>query len=217
MEDRSVVCPKCHDKFDLADRVQSEFCLVRPRKTADPFQQFERVWAALAQCPGCGFCMVVYVKDWGTCHEHEKVSKHYRVTRWYPRTVPKVNSNLPIPYQNDMREARACLAVNAPNACVAMCRRVISRLAIDKGADASWTTGRQLSHLREKALIEEKLLRAATAVKTFGDQGAHPPNEVSIQEAEQSYSITESILDYALLLDQKIGLISSDKEEKASK
>lgn len=212
IEDRSVICPSCHDKFDLPDRLQSPFCLVRPRKTFDPFEQFERVWAALAQCPGCGFCMVVYVKDWGK--QDDKISGHYRVTRWYPPTVPKIDPNLPTPYQNDMKEARACLTVNAPNACVAMCRRVISRLAIDRGADASWTTGRQLNHLKENSLIEEKLLKAANAVKAFGDQGAHPPKEVSLEEARQSYSITESILDYALLLDQKLGLAATDKEEK---
>jgi hypothetical protein len=79
------------------------------------------------------------------------------------------------------------------------------------------TTGRQLAYLKENSLIEDKLLRAATAVKAFGDQGAHPPKEASLDEARQSYSITESILDYALLLDQKLGFIATDSENKVGK
>ena len=79
MEDRSVICPQCHDKFDLDDRLRSSFCLVRPLAASDPFETFERTWAVLAQCPGCGTCIVVYVKDWGK--HNDKIASHYRVTR----------------------------------------------------------------------------------------------------------------------------------------
>ena len=195
----TVKCPWCHETFNLLNNLCSKFQAVENGR-----------FAALAQCPGCMQCVLVYVEGYVGIGDQPK---HCAVTQWYPSTIPKIDERIPDPFHSELAEAATCLAMGAANACAAMCRRVISWLAINRGADPEWTTGRQLNYLREKGLIEDKLYRAATAVKAFGDQGAHPPATVTMEEAEQVFSITESILDYAIILDQKLQAATRQKQE----
>ncbi|MEX2356177.1 MAG: DUF4145 domain-containing protein [Thermaerobacterales bacterium] len=94
-------------------------------------------------------------------------------------------------------EAWRCLQARAPNAAAMMCRRVISNLAIACGAEPGTTTGPQLRWLKDRRVVNEGLFEAAHQVKAFGDEAAHPPDEVTMAEAENAYRITERIVTYA--------------------
>lgn len=102
---------------------------------------------------------------------------------------------LPKSIQSDFDEAKACVDAKAPNAAAMMCRRVLSRLAISNGAKDDTTTGPQLDYLKNNHLIADDLYEAARMVKVLGDEGAHPPDEVTIEEAEAAFKVTQAILE----------------------
>ena len=92
-----------------------------------------------------------------------------------------------------LAEAERCFEAGAPNATALMCRRFISRLAIAHGADPDRTTGPQLDWLRDRGIIGERLYREAMRVKSLGDEGAHPPDEVTMDEARAALRLTQRI------------------------
>ncbi len=96
--------------------------------------------------------------------------------------------------REDLEEARVCMKAGAPNATAMMCRRVISHLAVSNGADDKSTTGPQLRHLRDNNIIGEDVFEAARRVKALGDEGAHPPEVVTPDEAREALDITERIM-----------------------
>ena len=100
---------------------------------------------------------------------------------------------LPKSIQSDFYEAKACVDADAPNATAMMCRRLVSRLAISNGAKDDTTTGPQLDYLKENHLIADDLYEAARMVKALGDEGAHPPDEVSMEEARAAFKVTQAI------------------------
>lgn len=104
-------------------------------------------------------------------------------------------SSFPANIQSDYREAKACIDAEAPNAAAMMCRRLVSRLAIFNGAKDDTTTGPQLDYLRDNHIIEDDLYKAARMVKALGDEGAHPPDEVTMEEARAAFKITQAILE----------------------
>lgn len=92
-----------------------------------------------------------------------------------------------------LAEAERCFAAGAPNATALMCRRFMSRLAIAHGADPDRTTGPQLRWLRERGIIGERLYEEAMRVKSLGDEGAHPPDEVTVDEARAALRLSQRI------------------------
>jgi hypothetical protein len=106
-----------------------------------------------------------------------------------------LNANeLPRSIREDFNEAKACIEARAPNAGAMMCRRLLSRLAIFSGAKDDTTTGPQLDYLKENHLIADDLYEAARMVKALGDEGAHPPDEVTMEEATAAFRVTCAIL-----------------------
>ncbi|HEX6989190.1 MAG TPA: DUF4145 domain-containing protein [Bacillota bacterium] len=93
----------------------------------------------------------------------------------------------------DLEEARRSLAAGSPNAAAMACRRLISQLAVAAGADRSETTGPQLDWMRRQGWLNDDLYHAARRVKSLGDEGAHPPDEVTVDEARQALELTERI------------------------
>lgn len=110
-----------------------------------------------------------------------------------PGGEAEIPEDLPAGLTRDLEEAQACLGANAPNAAAMMCRRALSRIAISNGADRNLTTGPQLQHLRERSIIGDDVFQAARKVKALGDEGAHPPERVSMDEAREVFRITEKI------------------------
>ncbi len=103
-------------------------------------------------------------------------------------------NDLPKSIQEDFYEAKACIEAQAPNAAAMMCRRLVSRLAISSGAKDDTTTGPQLDYLKENHLIADDLYEAARMVKAWGDEGAHPPDKVTMEEAKAAFQVTQAIL-----------------------
>lgn len=95
--------------------------------------------------------------------------------------------------RSDLEEARRSLAAGSPNAAAMACRRLISELAVAAGADPGETTGPQLQWMRRQGLLGEDLYRAALTVKSLGDEGAHPPDRVTAEEARLALDLTERI------------------------
>lgn len=111
-----------------------------------------------------------------------------------PDGVPdEMPDDLPVGLKRDLAEAQACLDAGAPNAAAMMCRRVLSRIAIYNGADRSLTTGPQLQHLLDRNIIGDNVFHAARKVKALGDEGAHPPERVSMDEAREVFNLVEQI------------------------
>lgn len=198
---REIECPRCHVTYSLESQRQSTFVKTSQDYNAIGGQDVE--FTALAMCPKCKFCVCAFVTDHQR-HPSSEASAYYQVVGWAPFTLPKLDQRLPKEFYEDLMEAATCLRVQAPNATAMMCRRIISRLAILSGADPDKTTGPQLRYLKEHQVIDDKLLRAAEGVKAFGDGGAHPPKEVSVEDAEIAYRVTERILYYVLILDQEL-------------
>lgn len=202
MADHSVQCAWCGLGYDVDSQKRSPFWATAALGADSPSKGN---WAVLTECPRCRLFSVVYI----LCAEGPRSSsanelKNYLVIEWSPQARVRLNDKLPGAYAKDMWEAESCLRIGAPNAAATMCRRVISRLAIDNGADPSGTCGPQIDYLLEKGVIDRKLHSAAKMVKSFGDDAAHPPDEVSLDEAKAVFQVTDRVLYYALVLDQEL-------------
>ena len=100
----------------------------------------------------------------------------------------KLPESVPENIRLDLQEAGNCLAIEASNAAVIMCRRVVERLAAHFGVTPKKNRmlGQTLQELEKKELISNDLLTAFREIKDWGNIGTHPG------ESEQGIQFSES-------------------------
>lgn len=104
----------------------------------------------------------------------------------------KISNTVPDALRQDLREAGNCLAVNAPNAAVIMCRRVVQRLTTYLLAEPSKckssTLFQILEQLKNEGNVDEIALKALEEIRQWGNLSAHLPDdetEINLQEAQK--------------------------------
>lgn len=92
-----------------------------------------------------------------------------------------------------LEEAKVCFAAGAINACATMARRAIQAAIIDKGATKNRLID-QIDELAAKGLITQDLAAWAHEVRYAGNDGAHPKDRVTKEEAEDILELAEQFL-----------------------
>jgi|SanBayMetagenome_1026888.scaffolds.fasta_scaffold09242_2 Domain of unknown function (DUF4145) len=114
----------------------------------------------------------------------------------------KISHTVPDAWRQDLREAGNCLAVNAPNAAVIMCRRVVQRLATYLLTEPSKCNSQKLStalkQLKKEGNVDEIALKALDEIREWGNSSAHPSDdetEINLQEAQKIVEFVSYIVD----------------------
>lgn len=90
-------------------------------------------------------------------------------------------------------EARRCFTVEAYNACAAMARRAIQAAVLQKGAPDRRLV-EQIDLLADQGLITRDLAAWAHEVRFIGNDGAHPPDNATEEEAKDAMDLAEQFL-----------------------
>lgn len=103
----------------------------------------------------------------------------------------------------DLQEAGNCLAVGAANACVAMCRRVIERLAKSLNIEPDSNLCNTLKKLRDSGYIDQSLYEALYEIKQWGNIGAHADSDaVGLKEAKAILGLVTRTVEYVYLKEE---------------
>jgi hypothetical protein len=104
---------------------------------------------------------------------------------------------------DDYREARKCLEVGAPKACVSMCRRTLSTSSKERGAKDGYLLD-QLGELRQAGLISQELLDWAGSIDSLAYRGRnlhdHMPSTATNEEAEEVLSYLHYFLHFLYVI-----------------
>ena len=97
----------------------------------------------------------------------------------------------------DLAEATLDLGVRAYKSCVVMCRRCVQAVLLDKNIpDAELAV--MIKNANKKKILTDNLFHTATALRFFGNSGAHPLDpelrKVTELQASLSIQVTKEIL-----------------------
>ena len=142
----------------------------------------------LGKCPSCRFPMLGLQEDYGRGWDS--------VLRVYPPQDKQLGRSIPIPIRQAYQEAVVCFKAKAFTASAIMCRKTLEGLCVEHGVKSE-NLSKSLKELKEKGLIEGRLLEWAEALRNFGNEAAH---EVSVtiasQDAKDIIEFTEALIEY---------------------
>lgn len=107
------------------------------------------------------------------------------------------------------------MSMSAPNAAAVMARRVAQATALDLGARKDNLIN-QLARLRDAGKITQSLFEVAEKLRLSGNDGAHPADSVTVQEAQQLLSFLDALLLYVYGLPSKLRLATDPPTEGAA-
>lgn len=107
------------------------------------------------------------------------------------------------------------MSMSAPNAAAVMARRVAQATALDLGARKDNLIN-QLARLRDAGKITQSLFEVAEKLRLGGNDGAHPADSVTVQEAQQLLSFLDALLLYVYGLPSKLRLATDPPTEGAA-
>lgn len=111
---------------------------------------------------------------------------------------------VPEPIAEDAREAHRCLGADAPHAAATMARRAVQATALALGAPKRRKLVDQIAWLKSEGKIIELLHDVAEVVRLGGNDGAHPSDSVTSEEAHELLSFTDDLLHYAFGIPDKL-------------
>jgi hypothetical protein len=97
---------------------------------------------------------------------------------------------VPTGVQEDVSEAFLCLENGAFRGCVVMCRRALEQVTDFEKANGRWLA-EKIEDLHKRGLIGKLVYSMASAIKEFGNYGAHPNSDL-LQQVDKD--IAEEIL-----------------------
>ena len=109
----------------------------------------------------------------------------------YPITIPEISNNVPSEIAKTYEEGIICLNSNAPNGAVAVFRRTLQKICIDKNATQGDKLADQLS------VIPTDLQKEAFELKQWGNIAAHPDkiiSDVLIEDAKEMKGFLERVI-----------------------
>jgi len=118
------------------------------------------------------------------------------VWRVYPPQDKQLGRSVPIPIRQAYQEAVACFKAKAFTASAIMCRKTLEGLCVEHGVKAG-NLAKSLKELKEKGLIEGRLLEWAEALRNFGNEAAHDVLvNIAPQDAKDIIEFTEALIEY---------------------
>lgn len=197
----SGLCPHC--------RHDSVFTIVVAGIAAPTLFQFQgnsyqRIAAAM-QCQGClEFILGVALKAVG--HSELKLYAHYPLA--HPND--SVPDEIPSDIRKDFAEAIRCRWVDAFNATVEMCRRVVEASSNEQGAPDGRLIDK-IDWLAAQQKITAPLKAMAHQIRLGGNHGAHPPDGsepdplvIDAKYADAVMEFTEEYLQHVYVMPAKL-------------
>jgi uncharacterized protein DUF4145 len=158
----------------------------------------------LHTCPGCRQPIIVVVS-----HNDGAPSQNFRIHSVFP--MGKIDDSVPeeidYPVREDFREAKRCFAVKAYKGAVTMCRRIVQVSAIALGASAGKRLVDQIDEITAKQVITPTLQRFAHEIRSVGNAGAHPSedlDEINEEDAKDILEFTDQFLEHVYVMPKKL-------------
>lgn len=161
----SGICPhcSCRSVFTMVNGVPPQAVFTHRGFTA------QRLPAAM-QCQGCRkYILGIAVKL------HSNNDLDFELEAYYPRATPNetVPDELSTSIASDYKEALRCRGVDALNATVEMCRRVVEASCNELGAEGKKLVDK-IDSLAAQQKITAPLREMAHQIRLGGNIGAHP-------------------------------------------
>ena len=144
----------------------------------------------IVRCPRqlCDLAFVVY----------DRLNDCVRRVYPFPETsAGDYHEAIPKAMRDDLAEANRCWYAHAYKGVVVLCRRVMQEIALNRNAKGE-KLYQQIDDLLASSQITRSLHDAATAIRHFGNYGAHPQNdildEVTRDEADTVLNLTFQFL-----------------------
>lgn len=132
------------------------------------------------------------MKKCNSCHGVVMLKNHGETI--YPSPLPSpIDERIIELVKIDLKEAKLCYSVSAFKATVVLSRRALQSICIDKGAHQTKKLYEQIQDLADRGVITNDLKDWATEVRYVGNDGAHPGEEITLEDAEAILKLTEQI------------------------
>jgi hypothetical protein len=140
----------------------------------------------------------------------------WRVQSIRPR-VEKIGEGVPPQVDEAYRQARVCLALECPDASIAMCRASLDRMSKDKEAEGN-TLKARLEDLVEKGILKSSVVTESVNVREFGNVALHDllAEEINIEDAEIICEFTKGIL-YDIYVTPELARKAEERRQKVQK
>ena len=123
-------------------------------------------------------------------------SHRANATVLWPQTDRTLSKTIPESLRLEHNEARTCFRNGAYTATVVMVRRTLEGVCAEHNVK-DMTLVRALEEMKNKGLIEGRLLEWAQELRVLGNQGAHfTGKQVPRADAEDALALAEALLDY---------------------
>jgi len=131
--------------------------------------------------------------------------------------VEKIGEGAPPIIDEAYRQARVCLAVDCPDASIAMCRASLDRMTKDKEAEGS-TLKARLDDLVKKGILKFSIITEAVNVREFGNTALHDllAEEINSADAEIICEFTKGIL-YDIYVTPELARKAEERRQKVQK
>jgi len=132
-------------------------------------------------------------------------------------SVEKIGEGVPPPIDEAYRQARVCLAVDCPDASIAMCRASLDRMSKDKEAKGS-TLKARLDDLVGKGVLKSSIVTEAVNVREFGNTALHDllAEEINGEDAETICEFTKSVL-YDIYVTPELARKAEERRQELQK
>jgi Domain of unknown function (DUF4145) len=192
--------------YDCKARVDAEVIAYHQQVQFDIF----RTRTYLLKCPACSAAIV------GETEEDARDGKTFwpDLTRVFPKPRRLLGSGIPDIARRSIDEAEKCIQAGAFLAATAMCGRALEAICRYHGTSDTYL-GAGLKELRDKGIIDARLLQWGEELRDQRNRAAHATDEtISAQDASDVLAFTYAIIDYVFLLTMKFEQFRKRKEER---
>jgi len=121
-----------------------------------------------------------------TCHARHTLSASFNLLsglRLLDRYTLPPDLKCSLEVLRDLKEAARCYNAYAPRAAAVMVRLALERTCIELGA-AGNTLHAKIEDLADRGIFDKVLVQGATAMRLFGNAGAHPKDDLLDEKGE---------------------------------
>lgn len=166
---------------------------------------FDPIIVCLVKCPSCGLPIcaiseVEFVPQENSNGELVGEWEESSLERVWPYPKKTFSSEVPKLVRNSLEEAERCFDARAYMACAVMCRRSLEALCKNHSV-VQGSLSESMRELKERAVIDGRLLDWGEALRRAGNIGAHASDkDIKREDARDVLDFTIAICEYVYVL-----------------
>ncbi|MFC1977318.1 DUF4145 domain-containing protein [Chloroflexota bacterium] len=155
------------------------------------------------------------------CRISYLVERNYKGNPWQVQSispsVEKIGEGVPPLVDEAYRQAVVCLAIDCPDASIAMCRASLDRMTKEQKADGN-TLKARLDNLVKKGVLKSSIITEAVNVREFGNAALHDllAEEISAEDADIICEFTKGIL-YDIYVTPELARKAEERRQRLQK